>query len=302
MISHLAQSFRGISLPDRAMVAEVTHFEILPFLSFRNRSVNDDRPPASQYACDHEDQALNNCELSVQSTPCRPWREIMPTTATPDTGDEELAYRRYVGRQSAHFSRRLHVLTAACFAAGFVMTLRDSPNARLVAIVQLLVVLHELYQCRHLVPKDPVSETRTHAVKAKMHAFLHLAVVAMIIISSLASDGEGGRLEASWAASASVFLSFLSVADRLPLEHLVKLQIVKLVSFLGCMAFFEIDLKFKEAILIIVVGVGVPYILGVLIECRARQAYVEKRHEASATVYERFVGAHPVLAWLVAAG
>lgn len=183
------------------------------------------------------------------------------------------------------------MLIVACFVAGLFMTWRDREASPLTGVVQASIALHEAFQCRLLFSRDAASQIRAHMVKAKMHAFLHLAIMAMMTISL----GASGRLDAPWVATG--FLSFLSLADRLPLDYLTKLQIVKVASFLGCVAFLNVDIKFKDTIAFIIFGGLVPYLLGAHAELRARQAYIEKHREASAIVVKKFVDDHPLLAW-----
>jgi len=244
--------------------------------------------------------------------------------------DDELGYQRYLARQSAHFSQRcvahspspsatishshpttttrppgrLHYLTAAGFAAGIVLNLRAYDGApRLTTVIQASVVLHEVFQARCLFPRDAASEIRSHAVKAKMHVFLHLAALAMILVSTL--DGEGSTRNDSgaplaWAMSVSLFLSLLSVADRLPLAHLTKLQIVKVVSsLLVGVVFFEAKVRLREAFVFIAIAGAAPCVVGAYAEYMSRISYVEKHHDASEAVLERFVDARPMVAWFV---
>ena len=196
---------------------------------------------------------------------------------------------------------RLHFLIAAGFAAGIVLNLRayDGAPRLTTTVIQASVVLHEVFQARRLFPRDAASEIRSHAVKAKMHVFLHLAALAMILISTL--DGEGSTRNE--AMSVSLFLSLLSVADRLPLAHLTKLQIVKVVScLLAGVVFFEAKVRLREAFVFIAIAGAAPCLVGVYAEYRSRISYVEKHHEASEAVLERFVDAHPMVAWFVGTG
>ncbi len=202
--------------------------------------------------------------------------------------DAELAFRCFTSQSSAHFSQRLHVLIAACFTVALVVTLRGTHSFSLTAVVQASVVAHQALQCRLLFLNDPASEIRRHMVKTKMHVFLHLAIIAMIALSS----GDC-PLDAPWVAMA--FLSFLSLADRLPLEHLALLQIVKVVGFLGSVMLLRgVDLKLRDAATCIVIA-GLTFLMGAHAEFRARKTYAWKHRETSEVVYTKFVDGHPLL-------
>ncbi len=206
-----------------------------------------------------------------------------------DDSDAELSFLCFVSQATAYFSRRLHVLIAASFMVALFVTWRDAHASGLTAVVQASVVVHQAFQCRLLFLNDPASEIRRHIVKTKMHVFLHLAIIAMMAISSGVCV-----LDAPWLAMG--FLSFLSLADRLPLDHLALLQIVKIVGFLGSIMLLRgADLKLRDAAACVVNAV-LTYLMGALAEFRAREAFARNHSEVSEAVYAKFVDGHPLLA------
>lgn len=201
----------------------------------------------------------------------------------------ELSFLCFTSQASARFSQRFHVLIAACFTAALVVTWRDADSSILTLVVEASVVVHQAFQCRLLFLNDPASEIRRHMVKTKMHVFLHLAIIAMMATSS-----GGGLLGTPWLAMG--FLSFLSLADRLPLEHLAFLQIVKVVGFLGSVMLTRgMDLKLRDVALCSVIA-GLTYLMGAHAEFQAREAYAQTHRGASEVVYTKFVDDHPLLA------
>jgi len=218
--------------------------------------------------------------------------------AEMETDDAELAFLCFISQASAHFSQRLHMLIAACFTVALIVTWRDAQSSSiLTAIVQAAVVAHQVFQGRLLFLNDPASEIRRHMVKTKMHVFLHLAIIAMMALSSGDTGGTGGTGDRSpWLAMA--FLSFVSLADRLPLDHLALLQIVKVAGFLGSMTLMRgVDLRLRDAATCVTIA-GLTYLMGAHAEFRARDAYARNHHETSDAVYTKFVDGHPLLASL----
>jgi hypothetical protein len=91
--------------------------------------------------------------------------------------------------------------------------------------IQASVVIHEVLHLKRLLSPKIELQACQHAVKAKMHAYLYLATVSMVIISSET------LFDSRWHALSALFMTCLCIVDELPLFHLIRLHLVKLMCF-----------------------------------------------------------------------
>jgi len=221
----------------------------------------------------------------------------------PAEDDLELAHWRYESRRNAHYSLRLHALVCVGFFSGLLLTLREAINVGgeagqtvrlpLTALVQVSVILHELLHCRRLIPGETRSEIHQHTIKTKLHVFLHLAVVAMVILCS-----ASGEFDAEWCAIASTFLSLASIADRVTLSDLCMLQGIKLAVFLSLVMFFKSSIQSKGVLSYATVGIIGPTLFGAHIEVRSRHVFACKYRGSGSIASTKFVANHWLLACL----
>ena len=202
--------------------------------------------------------------------------------------DFETTFHIWTSQNCTDLTLRVHGLLVIGWLAGWmqscsVLLLHKGQTGRtfLVNTIQALVVVHEILQARTLLSNKIECRARHHAVKAKMHAFLHLATVSMVIVCS-------GRLfDSKWHAFTAAFLTSLSIIDGLPLFHLIRLHLVKIACF-EILLFANmwwgtpdpyLAQTIGDALMLLVMGSLVPLSVAAFFEYRKRIVFLHDMNE-----------------------
>ena len=144
----------------------------------------------------------------------------------------ESTFHIWISQNNSNTSLRVHSLLILGWLVGWIqssvaLSLEEGRTFRamLANIIQASVVIHEVLHLNRLMSPKIELQACQHAVKAKMHAYLYLATVSMVIISSKT------LFDSRWHALSAMFMTCLCIVDELPLYHLIRLHVVKLVCF-----------------------------------------------------------------------
>lgn len=203
--------------------------------------------------------------------------------------DVETTFHIWMSQNSRDLALRMHFLLILGWFVGWLQSssvlLAQGENRSvrvvLVSVIQLSVVIHEALQVKKLLSNNIELQAQQHAVKAKMHAFLHLTTISMIIICSQA------LFDSRWHTLSTIFLTCLSIGDQLPLYHLVKLQMIKLACF-GILLFVRLcvdrssphlALLLGDTLMLLMMGTIVPLGVAALVEYRQRIVFLRNMNE-----------------------
>ena len=200
----------------------------------------------------------------------------------------ESTFHIWISQKNLDTALRVHVLLIIGWLVGWIQSTSvllsqdvRTGRALLVNIIQISVVIHEVMHLKKLLSPNIELQSRQHAVKAKMHAFLHLATVSMVIICSQQ------LFHGTWHASSALFLTALCIVDEVPLYHLIRLHLVKLVCFEMLFA-AEIWMnrsgadriqQIVDAFIFLITGTFLPLGIAAILEYKKRMLFLHDLNE-----------------------
>jgi len=114
--------------------------------------------------------------------------------------------------------------------------------------------------------------------KFKLHTLLHLAVMGVVVISGQDMPHSPSHVQSM------IFCTFVSVVDRVPMRHLMRLHVIKVACYLALEGYFfaigipgaqlfvsQLVVRFAALVLF---GTALPLWLAACSECRDRVAFL----------------------------
>lgn len=245
----------------------------------------------NRYDDDDDDDDVVGCQSGSRqktvSKKCGAGRTLWRNLAF--LSDEyETTFHVWINQKNTDTSLRVHGLLIIGWLVGWiqstvVLLFRKGTTGRalLVNIIQASVVIHEVMYIKNLLSPKIELQARQHVVKAKMHAFLHLATVSMVIICSQQ------LFHGTWHASSALFLTSLCIVDELPMYHLMRLHLVKLMCF-EMLYFAEILIgksdgdrvhQIVETLVFLTMGTLFPLGIAGILEYRKRMLFLHDLNE-----------------------
>eukprot|EP00890_Picochlorum_soloecismus_P004450 jgi/Picsp_1/5005/NSC_02368-R1_hypothetical protein CHLNCDRAFT_50458 [Chlorella variabilis] len=204
----------------------------------------------------------------------------------------EPAYMIHLSEKSRGVTLRLHCIILFAWLVGlaksfFLFLTRKyesdasygsflHPLGVLVA-AQISVAVQEVMILKTLFSMERKKQLMQEFAKFKLHTLLHLAVMGVVIVSRQDMPHSPSHIQSM------IFCIFISVVDRVPMRHLMRLHVIKVACYLALEGYFfalgtpgvallrQLLMRFAALVLF---GTALPLWFAACTECRDRVAFL----------------------------